>query len=179
MKILFQKIMIVFFSLQMAYCYSTQITDGNRGMAGLGGGGWYSSYFFGIFDSRTGTIAGCSNGASIVRMEKSFLNSFVEYLLLIISSGLISPLIVTWQTNEIYCAANNTPPNTSNNTGTNAVPTNNPSNDKKDVYINKVILKNESVYDKVQAIDTGTEVILKTKSGKVLKFNKSEVDKIE
>ena len=70
----------------------------------------YKSYLFGTIDSKSdtgGTIPNCENGTRQVRFLYSGTNIAYE---IAASVAYISPIFITWQTNQFWCSAEVTSP---------------------------------------------------------------------
>lgn len=102
-------LLVILMFVLLVNCYTVEVIDDTKGNSqGYPGGGdeWYTSYLFGIIESNkhSGTMSSCKNGAtSRAVMHYSFLNVLAEVGLSCLTSGLGSPLIVTFRSNEIYC----------------------------------------------------------------------------
>ncbi|MCB1192455.1 MAG: hypothetical protein H7A23_19405 [Leptospiraceae bacterium] len=166
-------LIISLIALFISNCFTTEIIDENKPqqIKKSGGEDWYKSYLLGFIDSeeKMGTIANCPTGVSRVVLKKSASNTFAELGLQCISY-IVSPIALTFRTNEIYCV---TPQKTTK-----------VKSKKEEEMIQKgftdtVILKNGTTFKNVKSIKTEDSVIVQSQIGQTLTFKLAEVFDIQ
>lgn len=168
-----RKVFILFLTLSILInCHTVEVIDdtkANLDVPNKSTERWYASFLFGIIElePKKGTSLNCKFGVSKVKMEYSDLNFFVELVSYLAVAGLISPMIVSFNTNKTYCLAEN--PNQPKKEQL-LTPTQNKTNEKKNENTtdldNIAILKDGTILSNINLETIEEFTIIIDKNGK-------------